>query len=58
MAPILRMRGIQLAYGSLQALRGVDFDLNRGEIHALVGAHRAGKSSLVKLLAGISSGGR
>ncbi len=51
-APILRMRGIQVAYGSLQALRGVDFDLNRGEIHALVGAHRAGKSSLVKLLAG------
>ena len=52
MAPILRMRGIHLAYGSLQALRGVDFDLYQGEIHALVGAHRAGKSSLVKLLAG------
>jgi two-component system sensor histidine kinase AtoS len=52
MAPILRMRGIQLAYGSLEALRGVDFELERGEIHALVGAHRAGKSSLVKLLAG------
>ncbi len=50
--PILRMRGIQVAYGSRQALRGVDFDLNRGEIHALVGAHRAGKSSLAKLLAG------
>src|SRR4030042_1653651 len=52
MAPILRRRGIPLAYGSLQALRGVDFDLYQGEIHALVGAHRAGKSSLVKLLAG------
>jgi len=52
MAPILRMRDIHVTYGSIRALRGIDFDLHRGEIHALVGAHRAGKSSLVKLLAG------
>jgi two-component system sensor histidine kinase AtoS len=50
--PILRMRGIRVSYGSIEALRGADFDLYRGEIHALVGAHRAGKSSLVKLLSG------
>ncbi len=50
--PLLRMRGIRVAYGSVPALRGADFDLSLGEIHALVGAHRAGKSSLVKLLSG------
>ena len=51
-APLLQMRGISVSYGSIAALREADFDLERGEIHALVGAHRAGKSSLVKLLSG------
>jgi two-component system, NtrC family, sensor histidine kinase AtoS len=50
--PILSMRGIRVSYGSTLALRGADFDLYREEIHALVGAHRAGKSTLVKLLSG------
>jgi len=46
------MRGIHVAYNGVPALKGVDFDLYDGEIHALVGEHRAGKSSLVKLLSG------
>ena len=50
--PLLQMRGIRVSYGNITALRDADFDLYRGEIHALVGAHRAGKSSLVKLLSG------
>ena len=50
--PLLQMRGIRVSYGNIPALRDADFDLYRGEIHALVGAHRAGKSSLVKLLSG------
>ncbi len=50
--PLLSMRGITVSYGPIAALRGADFDLYPGEIHALVGAHRAGKSSLVKLLSG------
>jgi two-component system sensor histidine kinase AtoS len=50
--PVVEMRAIELAYGDIEALKGVDFDLRQGEIHALVGAHRAGKSSLVKLLSG------
>jgi len=49
---LLQMRNISVQYGDLWALRNVDFDLYRGEIHALVGEHRAGKSSLVKLLSG------
>jgi ABC-type sugar transport system ATPase subunit len=47
--PLVQMRDIHLSYGDTEALKGVDFNLRKGEIHALVGAHRAGKSSLVKL---------
>ncbi|HUZ18373.1 MAG TPA: ATP-binding protein [Spirochaetia bacterium] len=49
---LLQMRNIRVDYRNVQALRGVDFDLYAGEVHALVGEHRAGKSSLVKLLSG------
>jgi two-component system sensor histidine kinase AtoS len=54
------MQDIWVRYGELTALRGVDFDLLPGEIHALVGEHRAGKSTLVKLLSGAvwKDGGR
>jgi len=51
-SPVLTMRNIQASYGDTKALNGVDFDLFNGEIHALVGEHRAGKSTLVKLLSG------
>jgi two-component system, NtrC family, sensor histidine kinase AtoS len=51
-ALVLQMRNIAVRYGETLALRGVDFDLYPGEIHALVGEHRAGKSTLVKLLSG------
>jgi PAS domain S-box-containing protein len=51
-AAVLEMRGIAVRYGDVLALRNVDFDLRPGEIHALVGEHRAGKSTLVKLLSG------
>ncbi|MCF7929071.1 MAG: ATP-binding cassette domain-containing protein [Spirochaetales bacterium] len=51
-SPLTTMRNIHVRYDEVQALRGVDFDLYPGEIHALIGEHRAGKSSLVKLLSG------
>jgi ABC-type sugar transport system ATPase subunit len=41
-----------MAYGAVQALRGVDVDVNSGEVLALCGDNGAGKSSLVKILAG------
>jgi two-component system sensor histidine kinase AtoS len=50
--PLLKMKDIRVAYDSFEALKGVDFTLRAGEIHAIVGEHRAGKSSLVKVLAG------
>ena len=50
---ILRMNHISKAFPGVQALDQVDFDLRRGEIHALVGENGAGKSTLIKVLGGI-----
>ncbi len=58
--PKLEMHEISVAYGHTEALKDVDFDLFPGEIHAIIGEHRAGKSTLVKLLSGAvkKNGGR
>jgi ribose transport system ATP-binding protein len=45
-------RGISKAYGATRALESVDFTVEKGEIHALVGENGAGKSTLVKILSG------
>ena len=47
---LLHMRNIHGVYENAQALNGIDFDVYPGEIHALIGEHRAGTSSLVKIL--------
>ncbi len=51
---ILSMRKIDKYFTGVHALRQVDFDLNEGEIHALVGENGAGKSTLMKVLVGIN----
>ncbi len=53
--PIVEMRNITKTFGSTRALRGVDFTVMRGEVHALVGRNGAGKSTLVSALSGFTS---
>lgn len=49
---LLVMRGVRKRFGGTLALGGVDLDVRAGEIHALLGENGAGKSSLMKILAG------
>ena len=51
--PILQLRGISKSFGSVQALSDVDFEVQHGEVMALVGDNGAGKSTLIKCIAGI-----
>src|SRR5829696_36647 len=53
MAPALSVTGLRKAYGSVQALRGVDLELERGELFGLLGPNGAGKSTLVKIACGL-----
>ena len=48
----LRMEGISKSFPGVQALQNVNFEVTRGEIHALVGENGAGKSTLMKVLTG------
>jgi branched-chain amino acid transport system ATP-binding protein len=50
--PLLQLRGVETFYGKIQALKGVDIDVNEGEIVTLIGANGAGKSTTMMTIFG------
>jgi branched-chain amino acid transport system ATP-binding protein len=50
--PLLSLSGVTAYYGAIQALRGVDLEVNEGEIVTLIGANGAGKSTLMMTICG------
>ena len=56
MSALLELRQVSKRYGGVTALNEVNFDLVAGEVHGLVGENGAGKSTMMKLLAGVVGG--
>ena len=53
MAPVIELRGISKRFGPVEVLSDVDLNLRAGEVHSLAGENGAGKSTVVKIIAGI-----
>ena len=50
---LLRVQGLDVYYGAVHALKGVDLDVRRGEVVTLIGANGAGKSTLLRTISGL-----
>ncbi|WP_332675450.1 ABC transporter ATP-binding protein [Aromatoleum sp.] len=52
-SPLLQLDGVQIAYGGIHAVKGIDIELYRGELVSLIGANGAGKTTTLNTIAGI-----
>lgn len=50
---MLEIRNLHYSYGAIQALKGISFDVKKGEIFSLIGSNGAGKSTLMSCIAGV-----
>ena len=50
---LLKVSGLKVSYGGIQAVKGVDFEVNQGELVSLIGSNGAGKSTTLKALTGL-----
>ena len=50
---LLRVHGLQISYGGINAVKGIDLEVNEGEMVALIGANGAGKTTTLKAICGI-----
>ncbi|WP_283148945.1 ABC transporter ATP-binding protein [Silvimonas soli] len=51
--PLLQVKDLKVAYGGIQAVKGIDLEINKGELVALIGANGAGKTTTLKTLVGM-----
>jgi len=51
--PLLSIRGLVAGYGGITAVKGIDFDVNKGEIVTLIGSNGAGKSTTLRVISGL-----
>ena len=52
-APLLQLRAIRKSFGGVEVLKGVDFDVRPGEVHAVCGENGAGKTTLMNIIVGV-----
>ena len=53
MSPVLSVKGIEVSYGQINALHGIDLDVEQGEIVTLIGANGAGKTTTLRTISGL-----
>ena len=49
---VLKVSGLKVAYGGIKAVKGIDLEVNQGELVALIGANGAGKTTTLKAITG------
>jgi len=50
---LLQVKGLEVTYGPVRAVKGVDLEVPKGEIRAILGANGAGKSSIIRAIMGL-----